>query len=74
MARSIVTSRCRPAPVAAAFIAAVVARTAIEAAFAWRERVRLRHAFGGYVSPAVMAEIEWDASPVSRARAGSSSC
>lgn len=43
---------------AAAFIAAVVARTAIEAAFAWRERVRLRHAFGGYVSPAVMAEIE----------------
>ena len=34
------------------------ARLAFEAALAWRERVRLRGAFAGYVSPQVMSEIE----------------
>jgi len=33
-------------------------RLLLEAGYAWRERVRLRGAFAGYVSPQVMSEIE----------------
>jgi len=48
-------------PVAPAIVTlalATGARLAFEAAVAWRERVRLRGVFAGYVSPQVMAEIE----------------
>jgi len=49
------------APVAAVVVTLALAaggRLAFEAAVAWRERVRLRGVFSGYVSPLVMAEIE----------------
>jgi len=48
-------------PVGAIVVTAALAagsRLALEAALAWRERVRLRGAFAGYVSPQVMSEIE----------------
>ena len=46
------------APVIVALGLAAGTRLAFEAAVAWRERVRLRTVFSGYVSPQVMAEIE----------------
>ncbi len=49
------------APVAAVVVTlalAAGARLALEATVAWRERIRLRGVFSGYVSPQVMAEIE----------------
>ncbi len=54
-------SRDLLAPVAAIVVTLALAaggRLAFEAAVAWRERVRLRGVFAGYVSPQVMAEIE----------------
>jgi len=56
-----VLSRDLLLPVAPAIVTlalATGARLAFEAAVAWRERVRLRGVFAGYVSPQVMAEIE----------------
>jgi adenylate cyclase len=48
-------------PAGAIVVSAALAagsRLMLEAAFAWRERLRLRGAFSGYVSPQVMGEIE----------------
>ncbi len=48
-------------PVGAIIVTAVLAagmRLLVEAVGAWRERLRLRGAFAGYVSPQVMSEIE----------------
>lgn len=48
-------------PIAAISLSAALAagtRLALEAGIAWRERLRLRGVFAGYVSPQVMHEIE----------------
>jgi len=48
-------------PVGAIIVTVVLAagmRLLVEAVCAWRERLRLRGAFAGYVSPQVMSEIE----------------
>lgn len=48
-------------PAAAIIVTAALAagmRLLLEAGYAWRERLRLRSAFAGYVSPQVMGEIE----------------
>jgi adenylate cyclase len=46
-----------PSPAVAALVLAAVTRSAREAALGMRERLKLRRAFSGYVSPGVMDDI-----------------